>query len=128
MASDYYKPCKALEQCNALIANEFAAGDYAACFQGHLALAETGYPLAECQVGYFYLQGLGVPKDLARAVYWTKRAAVHGDRDAQYNLGEFYEHGTGVQPDMAQAAHWYRLAAKAGSREALQRCQTLPQA
>ena len=48
-----------------------------------------GYPLAECQIGYFYYEGLGVEKDLEKALYWTRRAAEHGDRDGQYNLAEF---------------------------------------
>lgn len=29
-------------------------------------MAEQGYPLAECQIGYFYYEGLGVEKDLEK--------------------------------------------------------------
>lgn len=65
-----------------------------------MELAEKGYPLAECQVGYFYLEGLGVEKDLPKAFYWTERAATHGDWDGQYNLGSFYEDGVGVAQDL----------------------------
>ena len=35
------------------------------------------YPLAECQIGYFYYDGLGVEKDLEKALYWTRRAAEY---------------------------------------------------
>lgn len=63
----YYKPCKEFEQCNRLIEEYFKTGQYEKCFAGHLALAEAGYPLAECQGGYFYYEGLDVEKD------WTRR-------------------------------------------------------
>lgn len=62
----YYKPCKEFEQCNRLIEEYFKTGQYEKCFAGHLALAEAGYPLAECQGGYFYYEGLDVEKDRTR--------------------------------------------------------------
>ena len=40
-----------------------------------------GYPLAECQISYYYYDGLGAEKDLKKALYWTRRAVEHGDRD-----------------------------------------------
>ena len=86
MASSYYKPCPELARCDELIEKYWDTEQYDKCFAGHLELAEKGYPLAECQVGYFYYRGLGVEKDLAKALYWTQRAAEHGDRDGQYNL------------------------------------------
>ena len=75
--TDYYKPCEELSICNDLISRYFEKGEYAPCFKGHLELAEKGYPLAECQVGYFYHEGLGVTPDPERALYWTQRAADH---------------------------------------------------
>ena len=59
----YYAPCPEFDACIRLIQEYFQTGQYAQCFQGHLALAERGYPLAECQVGYFYYEGLGVERD-----------------------------------------------------------------
>ena len=96
MAERYYKPCRELDICNELIEKYFNAQQYEKCFEGDLALAEQGYPLAECQVGYFYYEGLGAEKDLTKAVRWTRRAADHGDRDGQCNLAWFYEDGIGV--------------------------------
>ena len=107
----YYVPCRELDICNELIEKYYKTGQYEACFQGHLALAEQGDPLAECQVGYFYYEGLGVAKDMEKAFYWTQRAAKHGDRDGQYNLAEFYENGTGTERDMEKAKFWYKQAA-----------------
>lgn len=81
-----YEDCPELHQVNALIENHYLEGDYGTCFRGCLELAKTGYSLAECQVGYFYLMGQGTPIDLEQALYWTRRAAEHGDPDAPNNL------------------------------------------
>ena len=54
MAGAYYKPCKEFDICNELIEKYWETKQYDKCFEGHLVLAEQGYPLAECQIGYFY--------------------------------------------------------------------------
>jgi len=100
MASNYYKPCKELDICNELIEKYWESKQYDKCFEGHLPLAEQGYPLAECQIGYFFFDGLGVEKDLSKALYWTQRSAEHGDRDGQFNLAWFYEEAICVEQDM----------------------------
>ena len=125
MASRYYAPCRELEICDSLFSQYWEAGEYGRIFSGLLPLAEQGYPLAECQVGYFYAQGLGVERDLDRALLWTRRAAEHGDRDGQFNLGWFYEEGTAVPADMEKARHWYKQAALQGHELALKKCVEL---
>lgn len=125
MASRYYAPCRELEICDSLFSQYWEAGEYGRIFSGLLPLAEQGYPLAECQVGYFYAQGLGVERDLDRALLWTRRAAEHGDRDGQFNLGCFYEEGTVLARSMEQAALWYQRAARQGHTEAAERCRAL---
>lgn len=125
MPEPYYKPCAELERCNELIEKYFATKQYDKCFAGHLALAQQGYPLAECQVGYFYYDGLGVEKDLEKAVYWTRRAAEHGDRDGQCNLAWFHEDGIGVERDLEQAVFWYRKAAQQDHDLAIEKCKEL---
>lgn len=121
MRDDYYKPCPELDRCNELIEQYWNSRQYDKCFAGHLELAEQGYPLAECQVGYFYYEGIGVAKDIEKALFWTERAAGHGDRDAQYNLGCFYEEGTGVEANPEKARHWYRLAAAQNQEAAVEK-------
>lgn len=121
----YYKLCKEFDECNRLIEEYFKTEQYEKCFEGHLALAEAGYPLAECQVGYFYYEGLGVEKDLSQAFAWTKRAAEHGDWDAQCNLAEFYEEGIGTEADLDMAKYWYQQAAKQNHDVALEKCREL---
>ena len=125
MASAYYKPCPELDRCNELIEKYWKTQQYEKCFSGYLALAKQEYPLAECQVGYFYLEGQGVEKDLEKALYWTEQAAIHGDWDGQFNLGWFYEEGTAVPADMEKARHWYKQAALQGHELALKKCVEL---
>ena len=125
MASRYYAPCRELEICDSLFSQYWEAGEYDRIFSGLLPLAEQGYPLAECQVGYFYAQGLGVERDLDKALLWTRRAAEHGDRDGQFNLGCFYEEGTVLARSMEQAALWYQRAARQGHAEAAERLRAL---
>ncbi len=125
MSGGYYKPCRELTVCNELIEKYFNTQQYDKCFEGHMALAKEGYPLAECQIGYFYFDGLGVEKNLEKAHYWTRRAADHGDRDAQFNLGWFYEEGIGAQKDREQAIFWYRRAAMQNHDLAIEKCREL---
>lgn len=125
MTDNYYKPCKELDICNELIEKYWESKQYDKCFEGHLVLAEEGYPLAECQVGYFYLEGIGVEKDLKKALYWTERAAEHGDWDAQFNLAWFFEEGVGVEKDMDKAKYWYKQAALQGHDLALEKCKEI---
>lgn len=125
MSNSYYKPCKEFDICNELIEKYFNTKQYKKCFEGHLVLAKQGYPLAECQIGYFYYNGLGVKKDLEKAIYWTRSAADHGDRDAQYNLARFYEDAIGVECDMEQAIFWYRKAALQNHNLAIEKCKEL---
>ena len=66
MASRYYAPCRELEICDSLFSQYWEAGEYGRIFSGLLPLAEQGYPLAECQGGYFYYEGLDVEKDRTR--------------------------------------------------------------
>lgn len=125
MASKYYQPCRELTICDELIEKYFKAQEYEKCFLGHLALAEQGYPLAECQVGYFYSHGLGTERDPEKAFYWTRRAAEHGDRDGKYNLAECYADGFGVERNREQAEYWYREAARQNQEYAMNKCREL---
>ncbi|MCX4306226.1 MAG: tetratricopeptide repeat protein [Acetatifactor sp.] len=122
MTESYYKPCPEFDRCNELIEKYWESKQYDKCFAGHMVLAEQGYPLAECQIGYFYLEGIGCKKDFERAFYWTQRAAQHGDRDGQYNLGFFYEEGVGVEKNPEKAKSWFKAAAQQGHDLAVRKC------
>lgn len=83
-----YADSPAFYECDRLIQEYYLKGDYVSCFQGHMKLALQKDSLAECQVGYFYWEGLGVEKNLGKALYWSQRAARHGDPDAPTNVAE----------------------------------------
>ena len=68
---------------------------------------------------------LDICNELEKALYWTRRAAEHGDRDGQYNLAWFYEEAIGVERDIEQAKHWYRLAALQYHDLAIEKCNEL---
>lgn len=124
MPSSYYTPCKELDRCVEL--NKYWDTDKRKWFEGYYQIAtKTHYPLAECQLGYCYLEGIGTEKDITKAVEWTKLAAMHGDRDAQYNLASFYEEGVGLQQDLEKALYWYKQAALQGHDLAINKCKSL---
>lgn len=123
MASDYYKPCEELERCEAL-GKYWEDQAYEEFFNGYLKIAvETGYALAECQVGFCYLEGYGTAKDLEKAYLWCMLSAIHGDWDAQYNLASMYEAGLYVNEDMEKAKYWYQCSADQGHKLAIQKCK-----
>lgn len=123
MADNYYKPCKELDEC--LATDKYQnSQEYVKWFQGYYKIAtETSYPLAECQVGFSYLEGIGVEKDYEKAFYWTERSAKHGDRDGQCNLAWIYEEGFGIEIDLENAKYWYKQAALQGHDLAIEKCK-----
>ena len=61
-----------------------------------------------------YEQGKGVAQDLHKAAIWYQKAAVQGDKNAQFNLGLMNEQGKGVAQDQKEAVKWFRQAAEQG--------------
>ena len=54
------------------------------------AVAAKGDAAAQCQMGLFYMNGIGVDRDEDKAVEWLKKAARQNHAQAQYNLGIYY--------------------------------------
>jgi hypothetical protein len=77
-------------------------------------LAERGVAPAQCNLGYIYNNGEGVPQDYKEAVRWFRKAAEQGYAEAQDMLGLMYYMGHGVPRDYKEAARWYRKAAEQG--------------
>jgi len=76
--------------------------------------ANGGLPVAQNELGIFYLSGkLGV-SDLPAAVAWFDRAAQANFAPAQNNLAALYERGTGVAQNYENAVQLYTLAAQQG--------------
>lgn len=122
MSDNYYKPCNELTRCLE-VDKYWHSKQYDKWFQGYMRIAEeTSYPLAECQLGYAYLEGIGIEKDLTQALHWTTLSAEHGDRDGQYNLASIYEDGICGRIDVEKAKYWYKQAALQNHDLAIEKC------
>lgn len=74
-------------------------------------LAAGGYAPAQYRMAILHEEGLGTPRDPAKAAEWYRKAAGQGHAQSQVNLGVLYARGEGVPRDDSAAAHWYTLAA-----------------
>jgi len=80
-----------------------------------LILADQGDAQAQAKLYVMYLNGLGVPKDIKRAMEWCIKAANNGNADAQAILAIMYENGDGVPQSYKIALEWYLKAAAQGN-------------
>ena len=64
------------------------------------------------------MSGKGVAQDSAEAVNWYRKAAGHGNADAENTLGAIYAEGRGVPRDYVRAYAWFSLAMLAGDQRA----------
>ncbi len=78
-------------------------------------LAENGNVDAMAALAGLYRQGLGVPRDAARAAALYRRAGLAGHVIALANLGEMLAQGIGVPRDPGRAWAWLRRAADGGN-------------
>lgn len=56
----------------------YKSGDYAAALKEWRQLAESGHAGAQYNLGFNFVQGKGVPKDLVLAYFWFDLAARQG--------------------------------------------------
>jgi len=92
--------------------------DYGVALQWYRRAADAGSTAAQCNLGWLYQNGLGVPQDDAQALGWYRRAAEAGHAMAANNLGVMYKNGWGTERDYREAMRWYRHAADAGNVQA----------
>jgi hypothetical protein len=72
--------------------------------------AKRGYPEAQNTLGYFYDVGSGTRKNVARALYWYRRAAKQGNPCASNNIATVYRSAGRTK----LALRWYIRAAAQG--------------
>lgn len=78
----------------------------------------VGNPYAQNAVGFCFENGLGVPKDYYKAVFWYRKAAEQDNATAQYHLASCYEWGLGVDKNLNEAFKWMKKAAMQGKHRA----------
>lgn len=83
------------------------------------ASAQAGQRGAMVLLGGMLVEGLGVPKDIARGLALSVRAADAGEVQAMLNLGTMFEAGRFVPKNLQASAMWYRRASEAGSPEGM---------
>ncbi len=74
-------------------------------------LEENGSPEAYARIGFLYREGLGISKDINRAISYFVTAAEDGNGFAYYNLGYLYTNGIGFEKDTEKGLNYYKKSA-----------------
>ena len=95
--------------------------DYGKAMELYTLASAEGNSTAMNNIGWLYLNGLGVKRDLKAAVEWFEKAAQSDNTTAMINLGNICE-GYGLDdesnPDYKGAMQWYTKAAQLGVPQA----------
>jgi TPR repeat protein len=105
---------------------EFKMAHYASAREIWSALAHAGVAEAWFQLGILAEDGLGEPRDPARALDLYRRGGEAGSSKAQYRLGILHLEGRLLPADLRQARYWLAVAAANGDEEAARRLSSLP--
>lgn len=91
--------------------------DYAKAEEYLTFFAESGIAEAVAALSKIYLS----LNDQKKALYWTEKAALQGDAEAQYKMAVHYENGVGVKKNAEAAFDMFKRAADNGNQEAIRR-------
>ena len=83
-------------------------------FKQACKMADHDCTYSQCLLGIMYEKGVGVEKDISKAIDWYTKAANKGMAEAQYRLGRLYYFGKEVKRDPKKAAEWFDKAAQQG--------------
>lgn len=84
-----------------------------------LPLAEHGSSKAQARLGFLYLAGLEMGRDIELAEKWLLHAAHAGEGDAAHNLGTLYRTSAPDIPiDLEKSKEYFRLAKQLGFKVA----------
>lgn len=93
----------------------FEANDYANAFKLLKPLADQGDAEAQCIIGNMYDLGLGLERDIIKAVEWYRKSAEQGYGLASNNLGTIFKSGReGILMDRVESNKWYQKAREQG--------------
>jgi TPR repeat protein len=94
------------------------SGDGATAVQCLQPLALAGDPKAERLLADQYGTVNEPTHDPEKSALWMKKAAEHGDLEAQVMVGYMYRQGEGTPKDLARSVKWFRSAAIRGDQDA----------
>lgn len=87
--------------------------------------SDAGYVIATNNLGLLYNSGIGVDRDLSKAMTYFKKAAQLGLPVAMYNTGYLYETSKAFGKNKEEAMKWYRAAIDKGFEGAKERLDKL---
>ena len=77
-------------------------------------------------MGLLYTRGIGVAKDVGKAIALFTDAVEKGNAAAANNLGYIYEHGVGgIQMNRDRAIRWYERGMIMGNRSSAEQLMIL---
>jgi TPR repeat protein len=122
IAGEIQKSAEVVMQQAIAMANQLEDGEQKAA-----AIQQIVSTLEQDGIGHFtqlqfdlatlYHEGRHLPKDIAQAAKWYRKAAAQGHAPAQINLAMMYIGGDGVKADPAEARKWFTQAADQGDAE-----------
>lgn len=92
--------------------------NYAKAFQEWRSVAVEGDAVAQFNIGWLYLNGVGVEKNYEKSMVWLRASAGQENFAARYALGLIYAKGLGVSQDNILAISLFRLAVLKGHKNA----------
>jgi hypothetical protein len=102
----------------------FEKEDYAAARNLFQKFSRKNDPVSNYYLGAIFELGLGVEKDLVKAIHYYRRSASRGDVDAMSSLADMYGEKDGAQNEPVTSAFWRQNAANKGSpKDALKLAQ-----
>lgn len=78
-------------------------------------VAQAGFRDAILAMGWYYMGGVGVPRNYELAKKWYRKSARYGEPKAMFSLGRIFY----IEQDYAESLIWFRRAAKAGHARSL---------
>ena len=98
--------------------NAISDGDYKTAIKEFESLAKKGHPIAQNNLGFEYLHGDRVNKDIDLGVYWLKKAAEQQVPDAEVGLGLACLQGLVVDKNYEDGVNYINSARKKGHKRA----------
>lgn len=80
--------------------------------------AEEESSIAQLKIGFMFLEGKGVPKNISKSFDWFSKAANNGDPKALFQIAKAYLYGEGREKDYAKSLVWMERASEKGSLKA----------
>jgi len=90
----------------------FDRQDYKVAYERLLPLAEQGEGEAQYYIGGMLVEGMGIPADTSKGVYWLEQAVSNQYYMAAQMLGGMYLSGMGVPMDPQKGAKYIILYEK----------------